>query len=325
MEKRLFAISSIQSSCIQYQVRDFCAGFRKLGWDVEIFRERWPGEAPIGAKAMAESVLWFRPSIILGVDYIRGQNPELFPLFSSFVSVVNDSLDRFVGKEAPLLAQAMQRNDLVCSTFPGLRQRMIDATFPERQVRHLPLAANEDMFYPIDIPQPEFSVAFPANAGHPGFKDPAERLKYYREPVAWLAELGVKPKVYGEGWQDATYGQWWGGKVRNGPELNRVYNDCSAVLHVNQDTGLHSRVFEASACGKPVLHRALPNDSHPVGIDSHGLPNVFKFHDKESLAKAIADVKSFGSNNARSAILQKDTFKHRAESIIRMVEEVAGG
>lgn len=328
IEKRLFAVSSIQSSCLQYQLRDLCHGFRQAGWDVEVFRERWPGEQPIGARAMAESILWFRPSIILGVDYIRGQNPELFPIFSSFVSVVNDSLARFVDpKEAPPLAQAMQANDLVCTTFPGLAQRMIqEGTYPEKQVRHLPLAANESMFYPIDIPQSEFTVAFPSNIAHPGFGDPAARYTYYSDPIRWLIELGVKVKLYGEGWQNEKYGQYWCGKVRNGPELNVAYNDCSAVLHVNCDTGLHSRVFEASACGAPVLHRALPNDNHPVGIDSHKLPNVFKFHDKESLGVAIEKVRDWNEtrtfNDARKPILSKDTFRHRAEKIVEYVESV---
>lgn len=336
MDKRLFAISSVQSSCLQYQLRDYCHGFRQLGWDVEVFRERWPGENPIGGKAMVESILWFRPSIILGVDYARGQNPELFPLFSSFVCVVNDALPRFVAPaEAPRVAQAMQPNDIICTTFPGLAQRLIDQTFPADRVKHLPLAANEDMFHPLDIPQDEFTVAFPSNVAHPGFGDPAARYQYYTDPIRWLIEMGVKVKLYGEGWANEEFGAYWHGKVRNGPELNLAYNDCSAVAHINVDTGLHSRVFEASACGKPVLHRALPNDNHPVGIDSHGLPNVFKFHDKESLGKAIeiikkADKDTMGNGRrtlltlARGTIVSGDTFRHRAESIVRMVEEVQG-
>src|SRR3990167_2544392 len=158
IDKRIFFYSSIQSSVLQYMARDMAHGFRRIGWDVETFRERWPGEGPVGARALAETALWFRPSIIFCVDGIRGQSPELWPLFSSHVCWAQDALPQLLD---PKMAQAMQPNDLVLTSFPGLAQRFLDATFKPEQVKHLPVGVNNDLFAPTKGYPDDWKVGFP--------------------------------------------------------------------------------------------------------------------------------------------------------------------
>src|SRR4030042_1177213 len=85
-------------------------------------------------------------------------------------------------------------------------------------------------------------------------------IRKRKEVVSRVLESGGA--VFGdEGWRDILANGLYRGWVKYGDDLRKIYNHSSFVLDVRQPqsrTGLSQRVFDASACGIPVITEWSP-------------------------------------------------------------------
>lgn len=338
---RVMFLTSRQTSCLQFMCRDLAHGFRRLGCDVEIIIERTPKSSRTDWGDVDAITRWFKPHIVFQMDHLRAESEEMWGKGPAYVSWIQDALPHLfqepneMEKAAGIttgakLASAVGQQDFILTSFPGLRARMVEAGYPPERIWHLPVGANFDMFHPAPIPKDAaFTIGFPCNVGHPATARDPVRYRRRTEPVRWLIEAGIRVKLWGDGWdENPTFAPHWLGKVANGPELREAYNSCHAVLHANSDTNLHQRVFEAAACGRPVLTYSLDNDLHPDGIMSHGLPGVLRFSNKAELWIAIDTARQIVQHDSwwqmREGIRMREDYVARCSRIIEIVEGAGG-
>lgn len=337
---RILFLTTRQTSVLQYMVRDLAHGFRRLGCDVEIMMERHGLSEPQdefyqGAwSAKVDRIArWFQPHCIFQMDHLRGENPLMWgagPVYASWMQdamphLFSQAMGYVSGKE---LIASVGPKDLILTSFPGLRQKMIDAGYPEANLVHLPVAANFDMFYPAPFPlEGPLTIGFPCNVGHTATSSMPERYHRRVDPVKWLIDAGVNVKLWGQGWDKLEWAKpFHQGPVKNGPELRDAYNSCHVILHANSDTNLHQRPFEAVACGRPVLMWALENDAHPDGILKHRLPGVCRFSTKDDILHSLRQ-----TGFARQMMEQEpeylakvranEDYPSRCKRILELVEE----
>lgn len=136
----------------------------------------------------------------------------------------------------------------------------------------------------------------------------------------------VKPggAVFGdEGWRSSLLGEnLYKGRIEYGDELRRVYSNSTFVLDVRQPqnrTGLSQRIFDASACGCPVLSEWSPELEFLFEPEDE----IFSF---KNLAEALEMKEGFlqdpkglqqQGEKARQRVLNHHTYRHRAAQILK--------
>lgn len=320
---RILFLTSRRTSCLQFMCRDLAHGFRKLGKDVEIIQEFYPGE-PQDPNRFAHLCDWLQPEMIFQMDHLRSESPEAFPQGPVYASWLQDALP-WLYQESVI--KGIGKPDLILTSFPGLRADLVDKGYPEKQVHHLAVAANFDLFYPEPIPK-EFSVGFPCNVGHPATATNPERYARRTEPVRWLIEAGIPVNLWGEGWEDLDWAEpFYLGRVRNGHELREAYGSCTVILHANSDTNLHQRVFESQACGRPCLMYSLPSDTHEHGILAHEFRGIHAFWDRHSLIEKVKAMQAAPLNLDEAKAIRtyarvEEDYVERCRQIISLAEKV---
>jgi hypothetical protein len=144
-------------------------------------------------------------------------------------------------------------------------------------------------------------------------------IRKRRELVSRI--IGEGGGVYGDqGWHEIT-GDLYRGEVAYGDDLRRLYNGVGFVLDIRPPqarTGLTQRMFDASACGRPVLAEFSPE------IESLFVPEkeVLTFHTleeaqetKEIMIRDPRKVARIGGR-ARDKVLALHTYRHRAGQIM---------
>jgi len=153
-------------------------------------------------------------------------------------------------------------------------------------------------------------------------------IRKRRELVSRI--IGEGGGVYGDrGWHEIT-GDLYRGEVAYGDDLRRLYNGAGLVLDIRQPqarTGLTQRMFDASACSRPVLAEFSPE------IESLFVPEkeVLTFHTleeaqekKEIMIKDPRKAAKMGGR-ARHKVLALHTYRHRAGQILKALQRFFPG
>ena len=164
-------------------------------------------------------------------------------------------------------------------------------------------------------------------------KDPLARLWAHSTAYALgrRKRKEIVSRVIGEGggvfgsheWEQAM-GSIYRGEVTYGEGLRRVYQTSAFVLETRQPqsrTGLTQRIFDAGACGIPVLAEYSPELEECFSPQKE----IFSFR---TIDEALEKKKSILSHpksshrgiRARSRILAQHTYRHRAARIIEAIQ-----
>jgi len=143
-----------------------------------------------------------------------------------------------------------------------------------------------------------------------------------REIVSQL--IGREGGVFGNGEWKEIVAAFYRGKIAYGSELRNVYNQSSFVLDIRPSharTGLTQRVFDAAACGRPVLAESSPE----LGIlFDHGDELLFFNNPEQALEMKkllLADEHRalMRAQKARKRILAHHTYRNRAKEILELL------
>ncbi len=142
-----------------------------------------------------------------------------------------------------------------------------------------------------------------------------------REVVAEVVKAGGA--VFGdEGWKSLPEGNLYKGRVKYGRELRRVYSNSAFVLDVRQpqnQTGLTQRIFDAGACGCPVLCEWSP-ELEFLFEPEDGIPSFRNLAEAlERKERILRDPKGFRQQGekARQRVLTRHTYRHRAMQMLK--------
>ncbi|HXZ34681.1 MAG TPA: glycosyltransferase [Thermodesulfobacteriota bacterium] len=164
-------------------------------------------------------------------------------------------------------------------------------------------------------------------------KDPLARLWAHSTAYALgrRKRRGIVSTVIGQGggvfgdreWEQAV-GNTYRGKVIYGEELRRIYLASAFVLETRQSqcrTGLTQRVFDASACGIPVLAEHSPE------LDEYFNPReeIFSFRTLEEALERKKNILFLQNHSplavrARNRVLAQHTYRHRAARILEEIQ-----
>ncbi len=114
----------------------------------------------------------------------------------------------------------------------------------------------------------------------------------------------------------------WGGVVTRYSDKNAINNMSSLVFH--NGFGMHERVLEAMAAGRPVLVSRTPFDDAPGGLNQYFEPGRdFVLYDVETVEDVVREtlrdrerLRRIGEN-ARARTVAEHTWRQRAEKILR--------
>jgi len=150
-------------------------------------------------------------------------------------------------------------------------------------------------------------------------------IKKRQEVVSGV--LGPAGCVFGdEGWVETLSEGLYRGWVLYGDELRKVYNSGAFILDVRQPqarTGLTQRMFDASACGSPVLTEWSPELERLFDPGDE----VSCFHNLEEAVEKkeryLTDPKAARKlgEKARLKVLAHHTYRHRAARILRALQQ----
>jgi hypothetical protein len=150
-------------------------------------------------------------------------------------------------------------------------------------------------------------------------------IKKRQEVVSGV--LGPAGYVFGdEGWVEALGESVYQGWVPYGDELRKVYSRSAFVLDLRQPqsrTGLTQRIFDASACGSPVLMEWSPEletlfDPRDEVLYFHNLEEAV-----EKKERYLTDPKAARKvgEKAMLRVLAHHTYRHRAARILQAVHQ----
>lgn len=141
-----------------------------------------------------------------------------------------------------------------------------------------------------------------------------------RAAVADAFAAGLRPSVYGEGWEGRIAAEQWAGSYLGPAELPVAYASAEVVLNDHWDTMRHwgfvsNRIFDVLACGTPVVSDHLPEitelfgDVVPTWRDPGQLRQIVEV--LWSDPSGAADLAAKG----RHLVLEGHTFDHRAAEL----------
>ena len=137
--------------------------------------------------------------------------------------------------------------------------------------------------------------------------------------------IGKGGGVFGDrGWHEIA-GDLYRGEAAYGEDLRRLYNGAAFVLDIPQPqarTGLTQRIFDACACGRPVLTQFSPEieslfDSQKEVLTFHTFEEAEE--GKEKIIKNAGLIQNSASR-ARDKILALHTYRHRAIQILKTLQ-----
>jgi spore maturation protein CgeB len=136
--------------------------------------------------------------------------------------------------------------------------------------------------------------------------------------------IGQGGGVFGDREWEQAVGNIYRGEVIYGEELRQIYLASSFALETRQSpcrTGLTQRVFDASACGIPVLAEHSPE------LDECFNPReeIFSFRTMDEALEGKKNILYFpqrppGAMRARKRVLAQHTYRHRATRIFDAIQ-----
>ena len=145
-----------------------------------------------------------------------------------------------------------------------------------------------------------------------------------REFVSSL--IGEGGGVFGDREWAATVGDLYRGPIAYGEEVRKVYNHSAFILDIRQPqarTGLTQRIFDASACGRPVLTEYSPE----LEILFEPEEELFCFDLPEQALELkenlllYPDEANKRAAHARNKVLSHHTYQHRATQILEVLKD----
>jgi len=153
-------------------------------------------------------------------------------------------------------------------------------------------------------------------------------IRKRKEVVSRVLESGGA--VFGdEGWRDILANGLYRGWVKYGDDLRKIYNHSSFVLDVRQPqsrTGLSQRVFDASACGIPVITEWSPEIEYLFDPEEELLSFRHPEEAREMKERCLQDpdkARKMGEK-ARKRVLAHHTYRHRAKQILQALHQFRG-
>ncbi|MBU1853975.1 MAG: glycosyltransferase [Candidatus Omnitrophica bacterium] len=168
-----------------------------------------------------------------------------------------------------------------------------------------PLAANEDFFYPRDIPF-RYDVSFVGtNHGN-------------REPfINYLRKKGIKVETFGKGWPSGFIPNEKVPEIFSSSRINLNFGD---IAYTDYQCG-KCRDFEIPMCGALMLTTYNEHLAKYFKLDRE----IFAFRDKEECLRQIQrllsneDLCETVRNEARKRALSEHTWEHRIKSISQVI------
>jgi len=151
-------------------------------------------------------------------------------------------------------------------------------------------------------------------------------IKKRQEMVAKIFRSGGA--VFGdERWPEVVGEGIYRGRVVYGEELSRVYNESTFVLDVRQPqarSGLTQRVFDASACGVPVLTEWSPElevlfEPGNEALSFNNIESAIEM--KERFLQNAEDTWKI-AEKAKQRVLAHHTYRQRAEKILKTIRQI---
>ena len=142
-----------------------------------------------------------------------------------------------------------------------------------------------------------------------------------RELVSMAAALGLAPQVWGRGWEEIADAPPVQADYIENERLGLLYSNARLTLNdhwpdMRAYSIVNNRVFDALACGLPVL-----TDYNP-GLADLDLPGILTYQDQQSLQEAVERYLfcypsiEKAANSARSKIEKYFSFEARARQIV---------
>jgi hypothetical protein len=136
--------------------------------------------------------------------------------------------------------------------------------------------------------------------------------------------------VFGdEGWGNVVGEGLYRGRIAYGGALRKVYNGSTFILDVRQPqarTGLSQRIFDASACGVPVLAEWSPEFEilFDPGDEPFGFFNPHGAMEKRELCLQEPKGARKRAEKSRQRVLACHTYRNRAVRILQALQQFKG-
>jgi hypothetical protein len=149
----------------------------------------------------------------------------------------------------------------------------------------------------------------------------AKSRDQYRTAVADAIAAGLRPSIYGSGWDAMIDPALLVGDYVDNADLARVYSSAGVILNDHwptmRDWGFVSnRIFDALACGTPVVSDRLPEITELFG------DTVPTFGDAEELRRVVDEVLAdpeaarVRARRGMEIVGARHTFRHRADEFL---------
>ena len=147
-----------------------------------------------------------------------------------------------------------------------------------------------------------------------------------RRVVADALAAGIRPAIYGSGWDDLIEPGLVVSDHVDNDELPIVYSSAGVVLNDHWDTMrawgfVSNRIFDVLACGTPVISDEIPEITELFG---GAVPTYRTSAELGALVRdALADPEAARARAAtgRAIVLANHTFDHRARQLIDLLDQ----
>jgi len=257
MGLRVYLPASPTSQVLQYSAIAIAEGFQRIAekTEVELIRNK---------QAIKEGIERIKPDLVvlqLSTRQECGVIPDEIPV----ISWIQDWSPYLMNEKN---AQHQKDNDFLFGMWPHMCKTLREKGW--RNVYCLPQVARD-----VYIEQGEkeneklYDIGFPCMIDVAHSNGDYERFISRTLPIYWAIQEGYNVALWGEGWtRFPIFAKYWRGYARPGKALAEAYASCRAILHVNTDTNMHQRVFEAMACGSTMLIQKNEHDGDEGDLNS---------------------------------------------------------
>lgn len=267
---------------------DFAAGFRKLGYSVEVdYRGEYTRE--------------HIPEPVLNL-YMRGYT-KFLPPFSKGRNVLYVYYPMWYGESSAIMADKAKLNaraempentnldddwqnyDLIAVASPSYTEELKVAGI---NAIYVPQFTNPERFYPAPDEALKTDILFVGSNWHD------------RTSLRYAIESGFDVAVYGYNWGGVVPEEMYKAPYIANDELNRYYSSAKIVLNDHRPDMkafgfVNNRIYDATAAGAMVISDYMPEiaeaygDSVPMYKNKEELAELLRYyltHDEERLKKA---------------------------------------
>jgi len=152
----------------------------------------------------------------------------------------------------------------------------------------------------------------------------AKAREVYRTAVRDAVDAGLRPRVYGSGWEGLVDPDLVVASHVPNEELPAVYGSAAVVLNDHWQTMqtwgfVSNRVFDVLACGVPLISDPVPGMAELLDgavLEYHGVDEL-----QTLVAQVLAEPEAARARaeRGRQAVLRAHTFDHRARELLTLL------